>query len=581
MLSFLLLPLVAAMIHLDMDVRQPSVWDLSEAWTFADPDEVSDDYMQDNQSMAVSNPRLRKRVVSDEGSVTVDDSLIRIKLSVPGAGHLLNVPLLTSQSNSWFFGPENGNNSQELVYDGTAGQNLTDVFGHAMVDDILYDWTVFADYWTDNVTFGPEIGPKNFVFGRSRKMSTGMTPGIGLGPSPPQQRTINGSEYSTSFLDGLVRGGYIERRMFSMYLGHNSTRSQPNVIFGGLDANMVRGDWSTFPLLKEANSTTSDRYFIALTGLSITRQDNTVDTVDMSGDAAVLLDPQYAMSYIPSDAMVNLAVMLGAIFFDGLGGWICDCKLREVGAFINIQLSSITFSMSVYDVLLPITDGFGKPVNFTGGGQACAVTFSSSEFTGYNVLGFNFLRNLYTVYDVDSKEVSIAKLRKGALQSDSYEPNIVPLRGPLDSVMNATTISQPDIDYTYGIPQYNTTKYPTAGGDKMTHVVFSDPTGLVTYEGITVPGTVTGQPRPFDSEAFTIQVSASSTSSKPGALIQILGKPISGSQTMFRDAPPTGATKAKAAQVPPTELGAPRSSGYRAATKIFMVAFAMGISICI
>lgn len=164
--------------------------------------------------------------------------------------------------------------------------------------------------------------------------------------------------------------------------------------------------------------------------------------------------------------MVNLAVMLGAVFFDGLGGWICDCRLRDVGAFINIQLSNTTFSMSVYDVLLPLTDGFGKPVSFSGGGAACAVTFSTSEFTGYNVLGFNFLQNLYTSFDVDSKEVSLAKLRKGALQSSSYQPNIIPLRGPLGKHMNATTVIQPDIEYTYGIPQFNTTKYPTAGGDR-------------------------------------------------------------------------------------------------------------------
>lgn len=584
----LLLPLVAATVHFDMNVRQPNVWDMGEAWAaFPEPDTLlndPNDFLQEyNTSEAPeTNRRLRKRVVTDEGSVTVDDSLISIKLHAPGAGHELNVPLLTSQSYTWFFGSQNGNNSQNLVYDGSGGVNVTDAFGHELIDDILYDWTVFADYWTDNVTFGPDIGPHNFIFGRSTPFSTGLTPGVGLGPKDTESVEINGTHYTTSFLEGLIQGGFIERRMYSMYLGHNSTKTKPNIIFGGVDANMVRGNWSTFPILHEANTTSQDRFFIALTGLSITRQDNTVDNVGMSGNAAVLLDPQFAMSYIPGDAMVNLAVMLGAVFFDGLGGWICDCRLREVGAFINIQLTNITFSMSVYDVLLPITDGFGKPVNFTGGGEACAVTFSSSEFTGFNVLGFNFLRNLYTSYDVDSKEVSIAKLRKGALQSSSYVPNIIPLRGPLDKYMNATTINQPNIQYTYGQPQYNTTKYPTAGGDKITRVVLSDPTGVVTYEGITVPGGSGSQGiRPFDSESFTIQVSASTTSSKTGAMIQLYGTPISGSQTIFRDAPASGVTSSKVAQVPPTGIGAPRSYGERVAWSMGLVGLAAGIAVCI
>ncbi|AOW06381.1 aspartic peptidase domain-containing protein [Yarrowia lipolytica] len=593
-LLLLLLPLlVAASVHFDMSVRQPNAWDLGEVWEpqAVDPDmyfpDSEEDFLDDyNVTRAVSSPQrqLKKRVVTDEGSVTVFDYYVGIKLHAPGAGgHALEVPVLISEPHTWFFGSENGNNSQSLVYNGTAGRNLTDVFGHQMISDNVDDWTLFADYWTDEVTFGPEIGPKDFVFGRSTPMNPAMHPGLGLGPAHTESIMINGSEFSTSFLSGLMNGGYIERRQFSMYLGGNSTKSKPNIIFGGVDANMVRGNWSTFPILHEANATSrsQERFFIAMTGLSLTRQDNTVDSVGMSGDAAVLLDPQFALSYIPGDAMVNLAVMLGAVFFDGLGGWICDCRLRDVGAFINIQLSNITFSMSVYDVLMPLTDGFGKAVNFTGGGEACAVTFSTSEFTGYNVLGFNFLQNLYTSFDVDSKEVSIAKLRKGALQSPSYEPNIIPLRGPLARHMNATTIIQPDIEYTYGIPQFNTTKYPTAGGDRMTRVVLSDPTGVVTYEGITVPGSSGSQSRiPLDSEPFTIQVSASPTSSKPGALIQLYGTPISGSQTIFKDAPATGVSTSRPPQIPPTGMGAPRSAGERVALGMGVMSLALGLAVC-
>ncbi|KAG5357687.1 putative aspartic-type endopeptidase OPSB [Yarrowia sp. C11] len=592
-LLLLLLPLVAASVHFDMSVRRPSAWDLGEVWgpqvdlgTYSGPDseeDFLDEYNMTKTVPLVPPRQLKKRVVTDEQSVTVSDYFVGIELHAPGAGHTLEVPIFISEPYTWFFGSENGENPENLVYDGTGGRNLTDVFGHGMVSTIVDDWMLFADYWTDDLTFGPEIGPKDFVFGRSTPMSPAAHPGLGLGPAHTESIMINGSEYTTSFLGGLMNGGYIERRQFSMYLGGNSTTSKPNIIFGGVDTNMVRGNWSTFPILHEANATSNshERFFIAMTGLSITRQDNTVDNVGMSGDAAVLIDPQFALSYIPGDAMVNLAVMLGAVFFDGLGGWICDCRLREVGAFINIQLSNTTFSMSVYDVLLPLTDGFGKPVNFTGGGEACAVTFSTSEFTGYNVLGFNFLQNLYTSFDIDSKEVSIAKLRKGALQSPSYKPNIIPLRGPIGEYMNATTVKQPDLEYTYGTPQFNTTKYPTAGGDRMTRVVLSDPTGVVTYEGITVPGGSGSQSRlPLDSEPFTIQVSASSTSSKPGALIQLYGTPISGSHTIFRDAPSTGASTTRPLQIPPSGMGAPRSVGSRLAVSMGAFTLALGLAIC-
>lgn len=589
--------LVAASVHFDMSVRHPNAWDLGEVWVpqvdssdLYFPDEEGDrdeeDFLEDFNMTRAAPPQrqLKKRVVTDEGSVTVNEYYVGIKLEAPGAGgHSLEVPLLTSEPYTWFFGDTNGNNSESMTYDGTGGHNLTAEFGHLLISDNVDDWTLFADYWTDNVTFGPDIGPKDFVFGRSTSVNPATHPGLGLGPADTESITINGSEYTTSFLGGLMNGGYIERRQYSMYLGGNSTRTKPNIIFGGVDANMVRGNWSTFPILHEANATdrSHERFFIAMTGLSITRQDNTVDNVGMSGDAAVLLDPQFALSYIPGDAMVNLAVMLGAVFFDGLGGWICDCRLRDVGAFINIQLSNTTFSMSVYDVLLPLTDGFGKPVSFSGGGAACAVTFSTSEFTGYNVLGFNFLQNLYTSFDVDSKEVSLAKLRKGALQSSSYQPNIIPLRGPLGKHMNATTVIQPDIEYTYGIPQFNTTKYPTAGGDRMTRVVLSDPTGLVTYEGITVPGaSATDGLQPIDSEPFTMQVSASSTSSKPAALIQLYGTPVSGSQTIFRDLPKDGVSSSRPAQIPPTAIGAPRSVGERVALSMGILSLAVGLAIC-
>ncbi|KAG5365641.1 putative aspartic-type endopeptidase opsB [Yarrowia sp. B02] len=597
LLLLLLTPLAAASVYFDMSVRQPSARDLQEVWAphpqletgsdfyFAEPEDFLEDFNVSERSLDPPLRQLKKRVVTDEGSVSVNDYNVAIKLEAPGAGHELEVPLLTSEPYTWFFGSENGNNSQKLVYDGSAGHNLTDAFGHQLVHDNVDDWTLFADYWTDDLTFGPGIGPKDFVFGRSTPLNPANYPGLGLGiPVSSESVTVNGSHYTTSFLEGLMQGGYIERRQYSMYLGGNSTRTKPNIIFGGVDANMVRGNWSTFPILHEANATSdsTERFFIALTGLSITRQDNTVDNVGMSGDAAVLLDPQFALSYIPGDAMVNLAVMLGAVFFDGLGGWACDCRLREVGAFINIQLSNVTFSMSVYDVLLPLTDGFGNPVNFTGGGEACAVTFSTSEFTGYNVLGFNFLQNLYTSYDLETKEVSLAKIRKGALQASSYRPNILPLRDSLGRYMNATTVSQPNIEYTYGMPQYNTTKYPTAGGQQITRVVLSDPTGVVTYEGVTVPGAAGTQgPLPIDSESFTIQVSASSTSSKTGALIQLYGTPVSGSLTVFRDAPPTGVSSSRPVQVPPSGPGVPRSSGGRVAFSMGLVSLALGLAVCL
>jgi hypothetical protein len=235
-------------------------------------------------------------------------------------------------------------------------------------------------------------------------------------------------------------------------------------------------------------------------------------------------------------------------------------------------------------MLMPMIDDQGNAMKFNGGEDACYLALRPSENNGYNSLGLGFMQNFYMVFDPDDNYVSLGTLKsQQELDTEAFKnryPNPVkPLKpGRLSKIANVTTVSeQAQITFQY-VPPHDVTEIITTTSNGValqqgplgapvptsanSLLVITYGSSVMSLQGIPIgtsvleSGTVSGNAR-IDPTGATTR-STSSTIKPPQ--IQILGTPISGSLTIFRQGSPTEAPRmAKQAPMGNSNIGAPRS----------------------
>ncbi|ODQ63538.1 acid protease [Nadsonia fulvescens var. elongata DSM 6958] len=279
--------------------------------------------------------------------------------------------------------------------------------------NVTYIDTSYAsgEFASDNL-FLPTLYVQGMKFGIVNDSSYTYAT-LGIGP--------NSYGSNISLVDMLDSHGSILHRAYSMFFD-DPEQTTGKILFGGIMPNKFSGNIYTLPVSPIENEETPSKFFVTFTGSSVFSLSNG-KSANLSSTQVfepVLLDSTSLLTYLPHEIAVNLAIQLNAFYFDDIGAWVQSCSYQTLKGSLNIHFGEAEFQVPLSDLFYPITNAQGVPMNFSSGTTACMLAVTSSEAIGYNVLGASFLRNMYSYFDIDSAQVSLAQASFNSTDGPSF-----------------------------------------------------------------------------------------------------------------------------------------------------------------
>ncbi|KAJ6014611.1 hypothetical protein N7540_009202 [Penicillium herquei] len=210
---------------------------------------------------------------------------------------------------------------------------------------------------------------------------------LGLGYIPGKT-----SDAPATILQALVNIGYMKSAAYSLWFdGSMDTATGGNLLLGGVDTAKYIGDLHTMSI-----PASNGIHYLPVVLVTEVTLENGTSTSQTSGlPAYIALDSMVSQTFLPNDIVEGLYQDL-SIWWDGqfqVGRIDCALKQKDY----NITFTFIDFSISS-----PLSDFIGN-----GNGEVCEFDIVPS-FGETSVLGENFLRNAYVVYDLSNNEISMA-----------------------------------------------------------------------------------------------------------------------------------------------------------------------------
>ena len=187
----------------------------------------------------------------------------------------------------------------------------------------------------------------------------------------------------------LKKQGIISKNAYSLFL-NSPEASSGQIIFGGIDKAKYSGSLVDLPI-------TSDRT------LSVGLRSVNVMGQNVNVNAGVLLDSGTTISYFtPNIARSIIYALGGQVHYDSSGNeaYVADCKTSGTVDFQFDRNLKISVPASEFLYQLYYTNGEPYP--------KCEIRVRESED---NILGDNFMRSAYIVYDLDDKKISMAQVK--------------------------------------------------------------------------------------------------------------------------------------------------------------------------
>jgi len=182
--------------------------------------------------------------------------------------------------------------------------------------------------------------------------------------------------------------GLLDEPVFAFYLG-DGDESESEAIFGGVNKDHYTGKMTKIPLRRKAY------WEVNLDAIIFGDQSAELDST------GVILDTGTSLIALPSTLAELLNKEMGATKSYN-GQYTVDCDKRDSLPDMAFTLSGYNFSITAYDYVLEIQG-------------SCISAFMGMDFpepTGpLAILGDAFLRKWYSVYDLGSNSVGLAKAK--------------------------------------------------------------------------------------------------------------------------------------------------------------------------
>jgi len=251
---------------------------------------------------------------------------------------------------------------------------------------------------TDTVTMsGLTVNPQGFGAVEVSSLSGPNAGLLGLG------FPANSASGATPFFINLAQGGKLASNIFSFFLARHGA-SGSELCFGCMDSAKFTGNTSFFPLDPAATNGTQAYWNIASSGLSY-------NGATPSVPIGAVIDSGTTLIYVPTAAAEAFYSQISgagqAPAEVGEGFYTLPCSTMENG------LGTVAFVFGGQSFAVNPSDFNLGPVDETG--ETCVAGIAASDDAGgLSILGDEFLKNWYSVFDLGNLRVGFAQANQPA-----------------------------------------------------------------------------------------------------------------------------------------------------------------------
>lgn len=238
----------------------------------------------------------------------------------------------------------------------------------------------------------------NFIYTNHTNMFAG---GLGLSNHPR----------GTGFLDYFLNKEFIKGRGYSAFLLNEiiDGNAYGELLIGGVNKKHFTGDLVSFPVLPyEGLDSGSTLPTVLLTDLRVVNANTSQSVSLLSGNPEpVLLDPRKSINFLPSDAIIKLALQTNAFYNQERDMWIVKCSdVEDNDAEFHYSFGPLTIRAPLSSFLYSTLND--TSLTFSSGSKACPLNVGPSSSLGYTCLGLPFLTYAYVVMDNDGGNIALA-----------------------------------------------------------------------------------------------------------------------------------------------------------------------------
>lgn len=327
------------------------------------------------------------------------------------------IPLLldTGSSDTWVFGPQTSGRVKTSRFDSSASKTFKP---NGTSWSIQYGIGRASGIWgTDSFKIGG-ASVKSLSIGVATKVSQINQGIIGIGRPDAEATIKNGYMYQNLPLR-LQAEGLIKKAAYSLYMNDLNSKDG-TILFGGVDHSRYVGGLAVLPI-------THPRHLgVTLKGMKCVGGRSKDQLLSKSQTA--VLDSGTSLSYFDSGTVGAMQVAFNANPSFAIGmKYYCDCNITKS---LALDFGPITINVPAYQFLWPITQ-FVNPLLATVvfPQNTCYFGIESGN-DGFALLGDNFLRSMYLVYDITDKQIALGQAALGnnaaAPQIEAIDSNIIP-----------------------------------------------------------------------------------------------------------------------------------------------------------
>ncbi|QBM89430.1 yapsin 1 [Metschnikowia aff. pulcherrima] len=284
---------------------------------------------------------------------------------------------------------------------------------------ISYEDLSFAEgvWGSDNIVIGTtNVTDCNFAVANVSSSDCGIF-GIGLIANEASVTNDLTSFVYENLPMRLKSSGDINKVMYSLYLDKADYLSG-SVVFGGVNHAKYSGQLKTVPIVNidPKHNVKPIEFHIVLNSVRLESSSQNVTVFDAS--IAAVLDSGTSLTYLPDKIFKSLGKLLhGDLGSEGFYRVSCRYKTNTITAKFNFSGAIINVPMS--DLVLTL----GSQC-YLGVGLVSDLA-NSPVYTA--LLGDNFLRNAYVVYDLEDYEISLAQVKFSSIEDIETVSSAVPL----------------------------------------------------------------------------------------------------------------------------------------------------------
>lgn len=290
------------------------------------------------------------------------------------------------------------------------------------------DLTVNGEYYNDIVRLGGVIlenqtlatadVPKPLFDGNLWGiLGLGSRYGEGLFGSPASPVAGQPDATYTPVWENLVHWGYIERRLFSIWLNDQAAKTG-TILFGGFDEEKYEGELRSVPLI--LGTVGGEKVFtewrVNLTSVSRADENGNVELLTASNfTIQVILDTGSPNMYLPTDLYAAITAPLNPAIISTFPYVACTFRDSTTALEFSFPGRNRSEGPKIRVPYREIIYPFGYPANMgeirdSEGNELCYFGLQPTD-GAIRLIGATLIRSAYMVYDAENLEIRMAQVK--------------------------------------------------------------------------------------------------------------------------------------------------------------------------